>query len=116
MDRDEALKLLNTKLEEYRKVSYTELAAKIGKSPVTLSRWRTRNNSPWPVPPEQVSVAVGITELQRLCEWAMFVARNARRLYQRELASWTFFTSSNVTPPSSRRTGTPWISCAPVPA
>ena len=30
MDRDEALKLLDAKLDEYRKLSYTEVAAKIG--------------------------------------------------------------------------------------
>jgi hypothetical protein len=30
MDRNEALKLLDAKLDEYRKFSYTELAAKIG--------------------------------------------------------------------------------------
>ena len=30
MDRDEALKLLDAKLDEYRKLSHAELAAKIG--------------------------------------------------------------------------------------
>ena len=30
MDRDEALKLLDAKLDEYRKLSYAEVAAKIG--------------------------------------------------------------------------------------
>lgn len=30
MDRSEALKLLNTKLDDYRKLSYSEVAAKIG--------------------------------------------------------------------------------------
>ncbi len=30
MDRSEALKLLNAKLDDYRKLSYAELAAKIG--------------------------------------------------------------------------------------